>query len=422
MTRSVVPVLVGEKPDTEPKKKVTNAELEELLDAHELWLTGTMDRDNLPNLSGLDLSNVIISKRNLHQANFSRCNFENAKLLHCNLSKADLSGSILRGVNFTGSDLSEIFAVNADMSNCNFHEYKEGNVVNIGAAKMVKARLSAANLSNSSLCKVDLSGSDLQRCVFDNTSFWQTSLEDCVAQGAYFKGANFTFANLKNADLRMADLSNCEFKYANLTCTDLRDTKGVFFLNDNPIKETKFSPWSKDPYSQMRRTYTGIMFFLILTLTLLAFTPYIFKAITWGYMSEIQKSGLDYMPITLMQSYDNSNISESKIFQIDLSNNIKFKKSRVISIIVGLEEEPPWVPLFITCVLVIYNILRGYVTIQFSRLRDSEERSLHAPKIDEYKHLFYVHNYFLKWFMWGVIAFSIYNATLLLSKTIYIPV
>lgn len=414
MTKFVYPVISGEKPSEAPKKQLTGESLDQLLDEHEAWLAGPMNRDERPDFSYFDLSNGDFTGRNLHQANFRGSKLENARFNSCNLSKADLSEAILRGSCFPGANLSEVFAVNADMSGCDFYkdrtERKENGITIaglMGPAKMVKARLGSANLSNASLARVDLSESDIQRCDCRNTYFGSANLSNCIGQFVDFEGANFTFSNLENADLRYSALTNADLHHANLVKTDLRKTTGLFFLNDNSIRETKFSPSSRDPYSLMRRTYTGPMFVLILLLTLMALSPYVLKAIAWGYIGEVQD-------LVLSGAYGIDG-------QTNMVDRSSFKKTNVISILIGLENDNPWLAASITFVLLTYNVIRGYVTLKVSSLRDAEERSLNAPEIEEYLNLYKLHFYFLRWVMWGAVLVALFNATMLLSNTIYLP-
>lgn len=270
MTRLVAPVLVGQKPDEGPRKRITDEELNRLLNQHEVWLTGPMDMNDRPDLSGLELRNADLSKRKLHKAYFRGSNLENAKFNSSDLSEADFSGAILRGACFPGADLRAVFAVNADMSHCDFYKDKSQKLVNgvrvmgpVGPAKMIKARLAAANLSHASFACADLSGSDIQRCVCVGTHFVSANLSNCIGQNADFENADFLLANLEDADLRNSVLTNVNLHQTNLIKADLRNTTGRFFLSDNSIRETKFSPSSNDAYSLLRRSYTGPMFFLI---------------------------------------------------------------------------------------------------------------------------------------------------------------
>ena len=63
---------------------------------------------------------------------------------------------------------------------------------------------------------------------------------------------------------------------------------------------------------------------------------------------------------------------------INPASNEKFKNARVISIVAGAKEKNPFIAVFITCVLIVYNVMRGWVTFRMGSLRDAEERSQHA--------------------------------------------
>ena len=107
-------------------KVYTEAELNEILRKHTLWLKNdpSGERANL-------------SRANLSRANLSRADLSGANLSRANLSRADLSGADL-----SGADLSR---------------------ANLSRANLSRANLSRANLSGANLSRAYLSGAYLSR-------------------------------------------------------------------------------------------------------------------------------------------------------------------------------------------------------------------------------------------------------------------
>lgn len=146
------------------------------------------------------------------------------------------------------------------------------------------------------------------------------------------------------------------------------------------------------------------------------------KAVAWRYIGEVQilRGDNDFVPPFDKENQETPSLRSLKDW-INPEKSPAFKKTNVASIIVGLEEDKPWIAVSFTCILLIYNVVRGYVTIRVSALRDAEERSLHAPDKHDYLQLYKLHYFFLQWLMWGAILVAIYNASILLLSVVYLP-
>lgn len=90
-------------------KRITQAELDEILKKHELWLIGD-PKGKRAEYPCYDLSGLNFSERNLTRANFSSCDFKGANLNGTNLTGAclifsDLGETDLSKTDLTGADL-----------------------------------------------------------------------------------------------------------------------------------------------------------------------------------------------------------------------------------------------------------------------------------------------------------------------------
>lgn len=120
-------------------RKITKAELAEILDKHKKWLNDEEGGEHA------DLSGADLSRTNLSRADLSRANLRGADLNEADLSRADLHEANLSYANLNDADLSR-----ADLREANLHG----------------ANLRGANLSYAALSYAALSGADIDYCGF----------------------------------------------------------------------------------------------------------------------------------------------------------------------------------------------------------------------------------------------------------------
>lgn len=410
-----------------PPRKIPESELKDLLAAHKLWLQGKKSRKDRIDLRGLDLRGIDLS---------------NAKLAHAFLTYSDLSQAVLSGADLShaelvmvrfdeailsGANLSEAFVVNASLINADFYGTKQSTRRTvIGPANLTKARLAASDLSGANLARADLSETDLTGCKFNRTSLDSANLSGATIQNATIKDSGFLLANLARADFWGTTLDNVNLKSANLDNTNFKNSQGRFFLDDNSLRGTRFSTRAMDPYSLLRRTYTGPMFFLALLLTTIAFLPFVFKAMAWSFVGAVESRIDTYVAetVTALETELPPNITSrirTTLDRLNPARSDQFVESRVWKIVIGWEESNRYIAILITTILVAYNALRGWVTIQMSRLRDAEERSQHSPARNEYERLFRVHSILLQWFFYVALMVACFNIFGLLTATVYVP-
>ena len=222
---------------------------------------------------------------------------------------------------------------------------------------------------------------------------------------ANLSGANLSVANLSGAHLSSANLSGAELRWANLDNADLRGNPS-FKLDNNSIRQTRFSPNSKDPYSVLRRNYTGVKFALILIFTVLAVLPFASKAITWSLLGAVQE-----------RIIDSEVLSEANVSRLQSST----REVSVIGVVSGWTEENRWLAISISFLVVLYNGIRGWVTFNMAGIRDAEERSQHAPALDEYWKYYVVHRKFLGWCLWVMVGINNLRVGQILMQSVFIP-
>ena len=157
---------------------MTRDELNNILDAHKLWLFGIDGR----------------------KADLRNANLNGADLRYTNLSGADLSGADL-----SGADLRYAYLSGADLS----------------GADLSDADLSDADLRYSNLMDVDLSSADLSGADLSGADLTHASLRYADLRGANLTHASLRYADLRGANLMDADLMDADLRYANLRHADI---------------------------------------------------------------------------------------------------------------------------------------------------------------------------------------------------------
>jgi hypothetical protein len=216
---------------------MTPAQLQKILADHDAWLKNS-STGKRADLSGAELQGADLRRANLDKANLSGAQMDEADLTDASLEWAHLRGAHLNG-----------------------------------------AHLSGANLRRASLARVHLKRTNLQR----------VNLEGAYLQGAHLEEADLTDARLEGADLTGAHLEGAKLREANFSLSDLREVEGLR-LDSSIVRQATFSPWAADPWSVLRRNYTGgklLFHLLLLSVFILAYAS---KAMFWVGVNHAQET------------------------------------------------------------------------------------------------------------------------------------
>ena len=219
--------------------------------------------------------------------------------------------------------------------------------------------LERAELQNARLEHADLEGAHLEHAYLR-----ESHLEHANLRESHLEHANFFRANLRHADLRRAHLEDATLLEADLSSAELRDARGLRF-DDNPIRDIRIEGNARDPWSVLRRSYTGPWFFAHLLLLLLFFAPYAGKAVALTGVAEAYALVSELIP-----ALEGEPIS------------VSFRLTRAFYVLIGIEQG--WLAFVFALVVVGYNGLRAVLTLRGSMLRDAEERSVVSPRLAEY--------------------------------------
>ena len=162
-------------------KNISQEELNEILEKHEMWLKRKKGGE-CANLNNVDLRDVDLLGINLRCADLSYANLTSADLSYANLSEADLSYVSLNDANLWNTNLSYTDLSNTDLSNADLSESDLNN------ADLSYANLIGVNLSYTNLSYANLKGADLRNAKLNNSNLYN---------------ANLRYANLNNIETNM---------------------------------------------------------------------------------------------------------------------------------------------------------------------------------------------------------------------------
>jgi uncharacterized protein YjbI with pentapeptide repeats len=136
------------------------------------------------NLNGADLIQTNLSKANLNEANLGLASLIGANLFKANLNlanlrKADLVGAHLISADLREADLSDAYLITADLGGANLSGAKL-NWADMEGVNLAKANLTHANLSYASLHRATLIGADLSEACIRRTDLRESDFTESI--------------------------------------------------------------------------------------------------------------------------------------------------------------------------------------------------------------------------------------------------
>lgn len=207
------------------------------------------------NLSGADLSEVILTSANLKFADLSDVNLKKAYLDYSeftktNLTKADLAGAYLEDAQLKNAFMNEAKLTDTQLSFSNMREInlEKANLMRayisdaiLTSANLSEANFTDANLGGSNLSFANLRDANLNKSILSDTNLkfailFRADLRKAILTDAYIRGANLRRVDLTGADLTGADLRRVDLSHSILVSTKL---KGVNLNNIKSIDSCK---------------------------------------------------------------------------------------------------------------------------------------------------------------------------------------
>lgn len=344
----------------------------------------------------------------------------------------------------------------------------------IGLLKLENMQLSGANFSDMALAKSSFAGSNMESAQFLRSIVTDFGFEGADLRDASFQGAYIIRARLDRADFRVRDwhvitsthespklLRSISYKmWVSYWLLKVLPVYQVpFVLDDCDIQGTRFNSNSSDPWSVLKRNYTGSSMAFILLFTLAAFLPVISKAALLSTTSRIQEvmcpaivsrmsdiaellasdseakgdewaaevfslqenvSDGKVAPETVRRSLPllakapdaieairaRTDLTAAKLRQLEemddwvqqaletvrllsSGDELSLEARSVLSLIIGAERTLLYASLSI--VLLVYGAARMFLTNRVGPLRDEESRCHVTPRVEQYWHLWRIH-------------------------------
>lgn len=313
------------------------------------WLLGA-------NLKGANLEYANLSRVHLEHADLFGARLENANLLDAHLKHADLRSAHLKHADLSWAHLEDTNLFAADL-----------NHANLLGAHLEYAHLLEAHLEHANLYVAHLEHAYLVWAHLEHATLFEAHLEHATLFEAHLKHADLSLAHLEHAKLLGAHVEHACLIGAVFTGADVRKATGLRF-DANRVRDLHIEGNAPDPWSVLRRGYTGPLFFVHAALLVAFILPYVAKVLAL--------SGADHaFPL---KDGTRATISTSAgVWDVVVGPNPPAWR-----VLVGLEQGW-WVPV-IGAILLIYNAIRAVLTIKVGQLRDAEERSGITPTLEEY--------------------------------------
>lgn len=319
-------------------------------------------------LSGLELQEADLSRANLSSANLEGADLRGANLSAANLHRANLKEAKLADANLEAADLSF-----ADLTHAGLQE-----------AALCHARMGHSNLDEAKLTEADFTDADLG---------W-ASMRSAEVSFADFRRAKLRFADLGGVTARHARFSGADMLDADLSNADLRDVSGLC-LDGHDIRGSRFSPRSKDPWSVVRRNYTGALLLFHFVFLGTFITPYMMRAAAWSASDVIRSQTL---------STSGGSGESWPLWQLLLGwdKGLSFALTGAV--------------------MILYNLARAILTWWLAQLRDAEERSGFAPSWPSYRWCYWLHHHFMRYVFWLALASFIWHIAPWLGRMVIKPI
>jgi uncharacterized protein YjbI with pentapeptide repeats len=163
----------------------------------------------------------------LDEAELGKANLGKAKLIDCSLARAELGEAILVEADLTRACLAGAKLIGADLAKAHFEATDaqgiEATGLNLIEGDLRGVDLRGANLTRANLLKIVLDGVDASGAKLESCTFLA-----CSARGANFSGATLTNARfveacvLDRATFTAADMHTCNLRETSMIGCDLR--------------------------------------------------------------------------------------------------------------------------------------------------------------------------------------------------------
>ena len=337
------------------------------------------------NLTRVDLSEADLTEANFGMANVAWGNLAGAKLPGAHLVGAQLCDANLKGAILTDADLT---GANLTMANLTGANLKGANLsmANLTGANLTEANLTWADLKGVNLTRADLTGANLA-----GPNLTKATLDRANLTRASLKGADLTGANLTHANLSDCDLTDAVLKQAVLVGANLDGTRGIQ-LDSTYTRDAGFSAWARDPWSQLRRAYSGTLLAFHLLILAAFFLP-VAARVAWWRFAGLGADGACALP--------------------------DCRPYALYEALLGVDRDPrAWA---LAVVLLTYNLVRALFTWWIGLLKAAEDRSGVSPSWRSYRELSLAHRFVMRPLITVALIYVALRLVDVLRVVVYLP-
>lgn len=238
----------------------------------------------------------------------------------------------------------------------------------LGRFHLNYARLDVAHLEHAHLSFVNM----------EHASLWRAHLEHAKLVQANLKRANLKHAHFEHSILREACLEHAHLQEANLDHANVRWATGILF-SDNPVTRLDIEGAAPDPWSVLRRIYTGPMYFVHLLLVVGFLLPYAAKVLALTTTAR----AVDALRTTMKSGETLPKWGQDAstwIAQFDATHI----ETPALWVLLGGTKGMWWIFVPTAIAILLYNIVRACLTVKIGILRDQADRVQRTPTLEEY--------------------------------------
>ncbi|MEX0887560.1 MAG: pentapeptide repeat-containing protein [Phycisphaeraceae bacterium] len=231
-----------------------------------------------------------------------------------------------------------------------------------------------AHLDHANLIGAPLDHAFLQLANLDHAKLVGASLGHAFLRGASLDQANLIGASLDHANLHAASLDHANVLGASLDNANVQGTHGLL-LHSNRVDRLQIEGNAPDPWSRLRREYTGPRFFFHLLLLVAFLLPYAARV--------LQLSAIDAAHNVAVQMNEAEGSPGTGAMQAWLDAfHATHEPTAAWWVLLGGTRG--WGVVLLGAIIAGYNVLRYVLTSRVSLLRDAEERAKVTPALEEY--------------------------------------
>jgi uncharacterized protein YjbI with pentapeptide repeats len=283
----------------------------------------------------------------------------------------------------------------------------------VSGALLVGADLSLANFSRANLTAANLARAELSGTVFAGAVLDAADLSGAKAPAAVFHGARLAMAKLNDTDLR--DALGIEFDENEVRGTRFtgrpRSRTGLLWLTRlggriwrrPQMRRGVIADQTDDPWSLLRRQYTGARFALTLLAIGAFLLPYVASAAGLIMLGASEERILRAVQADVAATQPGGQELAARVEAVFRQH----PPQDAWRVFLGLDQGH-WGPLVLLVLLAVFNATRYYLLTNVAPLREAEERSQITPARSEYINLYRLH-LFTEVLQWIAIGVSVRN-------------